>query len=112
MGLAIMITWFFIARKTTSSSAPRPLKQRLIEPQLLLAPPAGDHHRRAEDRLLHPTEAAGAIAAWYSLIVGLVDLPRDRRQDLHGRSSPPPRHPPPSFFLVAAASVSAWPSPR
>ena len=110
MGLAIMTTWFFVARRDDVVVEPRvPLKQRLIQTRnsfwALLLPVIIIGGLKTG--FFTPTEAA-VIAAWYSLIVGLFIYREIGFKDLYGLFLAAAKTTAIVLFLVAAASVSAW----
>jgi len=110
MGLAIMTTWYFVARKDDVVVEPRvPMKIRLAETRksfwALLLPVIIIGGLKTG--FFTPTEAA-VIAAWYSLVVGLFIYREIHLKDLYGLFLAAAKTTAIVLFLVAAASVSAW----
>jgi TRAP transporter, DctM subunit len=110
MGVAIMATWYVVARKDDVVVEPRvPLKERLTETRnafwALLLPVIIIGGLKTG--FFTPTEAA-VIAAWYSLFVGLFIYREIGFKDLYKLFLAASKTTAIVLFLVAAASVSAW----
>jgi tripartite ATP-independent transporter DctM subunit len=110
MGVAIMLTWYFVARKDDVIVEPRvPLRTRMVEirsalwalllPVIIIG--------GLKTGFFTPTEAA-VIAAWYSLLVGLFVYREIRFGDLYRLFLAAAKTTAVVLFLVATASVSAW----
>jgi tripartite ATP-independent transporter DctM subunit len=110
MGAAIMLTWYFVARRDDVIVEPRvSLRVRLIETRnafwALLLPVIIIGGLKTG--FFTPTEAA-IIAAWYSLFVGLFVYREIRFRDLYRLFLAASKTTAVILFLVATASVSAW----
>ncbi|MFN4360662.1 MAG: TRAP transporter large permease subunit [Hylemonella sp.] len=110
MGLAIGLTWWWLAKKEEVQPAPRmPLAQRLkvtFEGALALALPVviiGGMKIGA----FTPTEAA-VVAAVYSFVVGMFCYRELKLKELYGLTLAAGKTTAVVMFLVAAAMVSAW----
>jgi tripartite ATP-independent transporter DctM subunit len=110
MGVAIGITWWFLARKENVQAAPRlPIAERLritAQGSLALALPVvilGG----MKFGIFTPTEAA-VVAAVYSFVVGLFIYREMKARDLYGLVLAAGKTTAVVMFLVAAAMVSAW----
>jgi tripartite ATP-independent transporter DctM subunit len=110
MGLAIGLTWFFLARRENVQSAPRvPLGERLritAQGSLALLLPVvilGG----MKFGVFTPTEAA-VVAAVYSFLVGLLVYRELKVRDLYRLILSAGKTTAVVMFLVAAAMVSAW----
>jgi tripartite ATP-independent transporter DctM subunit len=110
MGLAIGLTWFFLARKENVQAAPKmPMADRLritAEGSLALLLPIvilGG----MKFGVFTPTEAA-VVAAVYSFVVGLVVYRELKVRDLYRLILSAGKTTAVVMFLVAAAMVSAW----
>ena len=110
MGVAIMTTWYFLARKEDVVVEPRvPMRKRLAETRnafwALLLPVIIIGGLKFG--FFTPTEAA-VIAAWYSLFVGLFIYREISIKNLYPLFLAAAKTTAIVLFLVAAASVSAW----
>ena len=110
MGLAIGLTWWWLAKKEEVQPAPRmPVGQRLkvtFEGSLALALPVviiGGMKIGA----FTPTEAA-VVAAVYSFVVGMFCYRELKVKELYGLTLAAGKTTAVVMFLVAAAMVSAW----
>ena len=110
MGLAIGLTWWWLAKKEEVQPAPRmPVAQRLkvtIEGSLALALPVviiGG----MKMGVFTPTEAA-VVAAVYSFVVGMFCYRELKVKELYGLTLAAGKTTAVVMFLVAAAMVSAW----
>lgn len=110
MGIAIMGTWYFVARKDNVKMEPKvPMQVRLQETRnafwALLLPIIIIGGLKTG--FFTPTEAA-VIAAWYSLFVGLFVYREISIKNLYPLILAAAKTTAIVLFLVAAASVSAW----
>jgi tripartite ATP-independent transporter DctM subunit len=110
MGAAIMLTWYFVARKDDVIVEPRiPLRARMAEVRsafwALLLPVIIIGGLKTG--FFTPTEAA-VIAAWYALFVGLFVYREIHFGDLYRLFLAAAKTTAVILFLVATASVSAW----
>lgn len=110
MGVAIMGTWYFIARKDdVVTEVKQPMRERLLETRrafwALLLPLIIIGGLRFG--FFTPTEAA-IIAAVYSLFVGLFVYREIKFGQLYGLFLAAAKTTAVVLFLVAAATVSAW----
>ncbi len=110
MGIAIMGTWYFVARRDDVVTEPKvEMKQRLAETKnsfwALLLPIIIIGGLRFG--FFTPTEAA-IIAALYSLFVGLFVYREIKFGQLYGLFLAAAKTTSVVLFLVAAATVSAW----
>jgi len=110
MGLAIGITWWFVARHDKVEAAPRmPMPERLritAQGSLALALPVvilGG----MRFGIFTPTEAA-VVAAVYSFVVGMFIYGELKWRALYGLVLAAGKTTAVVMFLVAAAMVSAW----
>jgi tripartite ATP-independent transporter DctM subunit len=110
MGLAIGITWFFLAKKEKVQAAPRmPIPERIkvtFQGSLALAMPViiiGG----MKFGVFTPTEAA-VVAAVYSLVVGMFVYRELKPSQLYRLTLAAGKTTAVVMFLVAAAMVSAW----
>lgn len=110
MGLAIGVTWWWVAKREDVRPAPRlPLAERLkitAEGSLALALPVviiGG----MKMGVFTPTEAA-VVAAVYSFVVGLFVYRELKVKELYGLILAAGKTTAVVMFLVAAAMVSAW----
>ncbi len=110
MGLAIGITWFFVAKKENVQSSPKlPMAERIkmtFEGSLALALPViiiGG----MKFGVFTPTEAA-VVAAVYSLVVGMFVYRELKLNMLYRLTLAAGKTTAVVMFLVAAAMVSAW----
>ena len=110
MGLAIGVTWYFVARKDKVQSAPRvPMAERLkitAQGGLALALPViiiGG----MKFGVFTPTEAA-VVAAVYSFVVGVFVYGELKVNQLYKLTLAAGKTTAVVMFLVAAAMVSAW----
>jgi tripartite ATP-independent transporter DctM subunit len=110
MGLAIGLTWWWLAKKEEVQPAPRmPVAQRLkvtVEGSLALALPVviiGG----MKMGVFTPTEAA-VVAAVYSFVVGMFCYRELKVKELYGLMLAAGKTTAVVMFLVAAAMVSAW----
>lgn len=110
MGVAIMVTWYFIARKDDVVVEPKSsMRERIAETRkafwALLLPVIIIGGLKTG--FFTPTEAA-VIAAWYSLFVGLFIYREISFKNLYPLILAAAKTTAIVLFLVAAASVSAW----
>ena len=110
MGLALMVTWWIVARKDQVKTSPRvPLKARLkvtadaFWSYLLAVLIIGG----MKMGVFTPTEAA-VVAVVYSLVVGLFIYREIKVKQLYGLVLAAAKTSSVVMFLVAAALVSAW----
>ena len=110
MGLSLMLTWMFVARKDKIEVAPKqPMGERLrltvesfwglMLPVIIIG--------GLKFGFFTPTEAA-VIAAAYSLVIGLFVNRELKFSQLYGLMLNAAKTTAVVMFLVAAASVSAW----
>ena len=110
MGLALMVTWWIVARKDQVKTSPRvPLKARLKVTadafwsyMLALLIIGG-----MKMGVFTPTEAA-VVAVVYSLVVGMFIYREIKVKQLYGLVLAAAKTSSVVMFLVAAALVSAW----
>jgi tripartite ATP-independent transporter DctM subunit len=110
MGLALMVTWWIVARKDQVKTSPRvPLKARLkvtadaFWSYLLAVLIIGG----MKMGVFTPTEAA-VVAVVYSLLVGMFIYREIKVKQLYGLVLAAAKTSSVVMFLVAAALVSAW----
>ncbi len=110
MGLALMVTWWIVARKDQVKTSPRvPLKARLkvtadaFWSYLLAVLIIGG----MKMGVFTPTEAA-VVAVVYSLVVGMFIYREIKVKQLYGLVLAAAKTSSVVMFLVAAALVSAW----
>ncbi len=110
MGLALMVTWWIVARKDQAKTSPRvPLKARLkvtadaFWAYLLAVLIIGG----MKMGVFTPTEAA-VVAVVYSLLVGMFIYREIKVKQLYGLVLAAAKTSSVVMFLVAAALVSAW----
>jgi tripartite ATP-independent transporter DctM subunit len=110
MGLALMVTWWIVARKDQVKTSPRvPLKARLkvtadaFWAYLLAVLIIGG----MKMGVFTPTEAA-VVAVVYSLLVGMFIYREIKVKQLYGLVLAAAKTSSVVMFLVAAALVSAW----
>ena len=110
MGLALMVTWWIVARKDQVKTSPRvPLKARLkvtadaFWSYLLAVLIIGG----MKMGVFTPTEAA-VVAVVYSLLVGMFIYREIKVKQLYGLVLAAAKTSSVVLFLVAAALVSAW----
>ncbi|MGV0958361.1 MAG: TRAP transporter large permease [Limnohabitans sp.] len=110
MGLALIVTWWIVARKDNVKVSPRvPMKEKIrvtvdaFWSYLLAVTIIGG----MKMGIFTPTEAA-VVAVVYSLIVGLFIYREVKFKDLYGIILAAAKTSSVVMFLVAAALVSAW----
>lgn len=110
MGLALIVTWWIVARKDNVKVSPRvPMKEKIrvtvdaFWSYLLAITIIGG----MKMGIFTPTEAA-VVAVVYSLIVGLFIYREVKFKDLYGIILAAAKTSSVVMFLVAAALVSAW----
>ncbi len=110
MGLALIVTWWIVARKDNVKVSPRvPMKEKIrvtvdaFWSYLLAVTIIGG----MKMGVFTPTEAA-VVAVVYSLLVGLFIYREVKFKDLYGIILAAAKTSSVVMFLVAAALVSAW----
>lgn len=110
LGIALAVTWFFVARRDQVAVAPRmPMRERLrltadgfwafVLPVIIIG--------GLKFGVFTPTEAA-VVAAAYAFLVGMFIYRELRWKDIYGVMLSAAKTTSVVMFMVAAALVSAW----